>query len=115
VREVGLRKTFQWGPVSISPALRLNWLSAAVANYDFGVSAEQATIDRPAYEPGGSINPEIGVSVYAELGGHWILIASLGVDFLDNGIQDSPIVDQDSATVISRCLPVLTSAKGLVN
>lgn len=94
VAEAALRKTFQWGPVSVSPALRLNWLSAGVANYDFGVSAAQAAADRSAYQPGSSVNPEMGVSVYAELGGHWILQASLGVDFLDSRIQDSPIVDQ---------------------
>jgi outer membrane protein len=92
--EAALRKTFQWGPVSVSPAVRLNWLSADVANYDFGVSAEQAAADRPEYQPGSSINPEIGVTVYAELGGHWILQGNLGVDFLDSGIKHSPIVDQ---------------------
>ena len=94
VAEAALRKTLQLGPVSVAPALRLNWLSAEVANYDFGVGTKQATPNRPVYTPGSSINPEVGVSVYSELGGHWILQASLGVDFLDSGIQDSPIVDQ---------------------
>lgn len=92
--DLGLRKTFQWGPVSFSPMLRVNWLSTAVANYDFGVDAAAAAPDRPVYALGSTLSPEAGVSVYSELGRHWSLTINLGVEFLDSEIRDSPIVDQ---------------------
>lgn len=95
VAEAGFRKTFQWGPVSVSPALSVNWLSSAVASYDFGVSAEQSAPDRPAYSLGSALSPEVGVSVYSELGRHWSLTFNLGMEFLDKEIRNSPIVGQD--------------------
>jgi outer membrane protein len=93
--ELGLHKTYQLGPVSLSPSLKVNWLSAALANHDFGVRPEQARPDRPAYDLDGTFSPEAGCSVYAELGANWSLMMNAGVEFLDSDIRHSPIVNQD--------------------
>ena len=94
--EAGLRKTFQWKRVSFSPSVRINWLSASLARHDFGVRDDQAAPDRPAYDPGSTFSPEIGFSVYSELGAHWSLMFNTGVEFLDSSIRNSPIVDHNT-------------------
>lgn len=88
-------KSYQAGWLRIAPEVRVNWLSAAVANYDFGVPPGAATITRPAYDTGSAVGYELGFGSFIELSESWRIIMNIGVEFLPDNITDSPIVDDD--------------------
>jgi outer membrane protein len=92
---LSLGKTFQWGIARITPSAALNWLSASLSNYDYGVTAEQTRPDRPAYETGDSWSPEIGLGAFLEVTRSWLIIGNLGAEFLDSSVRSSPIVSED--------------------
>ncbi|MFO7534417.1 MAG: MipA/OmpV family protein [Kiritimatiellia bacterium] len=91
---LGLRRAFQHGVLSISPHLALNWLSADLADYEYGVPADRVREGRPAYRPGAAINSEIGVSLFVELSRDWRIILNGSATFLPAEITDSPIVER---------------------
>jgi len=88
-------KSYQAGWLRIAPQASINWLSAAVANYDFGVPASAATSTRPAYDTGSAVSYELGFGSFIELSESWRIIMNIGVEFLPDDIADSPIVDED--------------------
>lgn len=88
-------RPFQLGVASLSPRLGLQWTDADVSNYDFGVPAELALPERPAYAPASTLNTELGVGAFVEITERWRLVADLGVQLLDDDIEASPIVDDD--------------------
>ncbi len=90
-----ISKGFQAGWLRISPQLQLNWLSADLTNYDFGVPPDAATLTRPAYDTGSSISYEAGVASFIELTEDWRIIISLSAEFLPDEITNSPIVADD--------------------
>ena len=89
------RRPLQVGVARVTPRVGLRWFDRDLAQYDFGVTDDQALPARPAYSPGDSLNFEVGVGTFVELTRRWRLILNLGVQFLDDGITDSPIVDED--------------------
>lgn len=93
--KLSLGKTFQFGVARLTPNIGLNWMSSKLANYDYGVSSKQARAGRPAYQPGSAWNPEIGLSTFWELSRNWLIIGSVGTEFLDQDIRKSPIVSED--------------------
>jgi outer membrane scaffolding protein for murein synthesis (MipA/OmpV family) len=89
-----LGKAFQLSLLTISPKIAVNWLDDKLADYEYGVSAVQARLDRPAYHPGDAVNVEAGVTVFRELYKNWQIILSSSVVFLPSNLKGSPIVDQ---------------------
>lgn len=89
-------KGFQTGRFRIAPQLQVNWLSADLTNYDFGVPAGAATPTRPEYRTGSSISYEAGFGSFIELTEDWRIILSLSAEFLPDEIVASPIVDDDT-------------------
>ena len=77
------------------PAVRLAYLSEDYVDYYFSVSADESTPIRPVYQADAATNVWAGFSVGYELTPRWLLKGSLGVEFLDSSITDSPIVDED--------------------
>jgi outer membrane protein len=90
-----ISKGFQAGWLRISPQLQLNWLSADLTNYDFGVSPDTGTPARPAYKTSSSISYEAGVASFIELTEDWRIVLSLSAEFLPDEITNSPIVADD--------------------
>jgi outer membrane protein len=90
----GVEKAFQQGLFTISPKISVNWITATLADYEYGVSAAQARTDRPAYHPGDAVNFEVGIAIVRELYENWQLILSSSVVFLPSNLKDSPVVDQ---------------------
>lgn len=88
-------KGFQAGAFRFVPQLQLNWLSADIANYDFGVPASAATSVRPAYEIGSSVSYEVGFGSFIELTESWRIVLNVSAEFLPDEIVDSPIVADD--------------------
>jgi MipA family protein len=68
--------------------------SAKTVRYYFGVPADEATPDRPAYQPGASFNPNLGVNGAYKLGNGYALLFGADALLLGAGAGDSPIVER---------------------
>ena len=90
-----ISKGFQAGSLRFAPQLQINWLSADLTNYDFGVSSGAATVTRPAYNTGSSISYEAGIAGFVELTEDWRIVLNLSAEFLPDEIVNSPIVADD--------------------
>lgn len=88
-------KGFQAGAVRLVPEFQVNWLSADLTNYDYGVPQNAATALRPAYDTGSSVSVEAGFSSFIEITEEWRILFNLSAEFLPGEISDSPIVDDD--------------------
>jgi outer membrane protein len=88
-------KGFQAGWFRFVPQLRVNWQSADVANYDFGVPESAATPTRPAYDTGSAVSFQAGFGSFIELTEDWRIILNLSAEFLPEEISNSPIVGED--------------------
>lgn len=78
------------------PAVKLTYMSDDYADYYFGVSAAEATPARPAYRADAASNVWAGFSMGYELAPRWLLKASLGIEYLDDSISGSPIIERDT-------------------
>jgi outer membrane protein len=90
------RGDFGRGPFRVQPEVGLRWQSADLADYYFGVRADEATALRPAYRAGSALLPRVAVNALAPLGGQWSVFARLSFDDLPSEITDSPLVDRGS-------------------
>jgi outer membrane protein len=77
------------------PAVRLAYLSEDYVDYYFSVSDSESTPSRPVYQADAATNVWAGFSIGYELSPRWLLKGSLGMEFLDSSITESPIVDED--------------------
>jgi len=92
---LAIDKSFQAGNFRFSPELGVNWLAQDLANYDFGVPQKKALADRPAYRLDSIFTVDVGVGMLYEITTEWLLVMNVAVEFFDNEITDSPIVDED--------------------
>lgn len=92
---VSLSRDFQRGPLRLTPALEMSWLSKDLSNHDFGVSDAAATANRPAYATGDTVRVNLGLQSFIEISPNWQLIVNLQAGILDDAISDSPIVSED--------------------
>jgi outer membrane protein len=88
-------KSFQLGWLRIAPQLQLNWLSADLANHDFGVAADETTLARPAYDVGSFLSYEVGMSSFIELTEDWRIVLNIAAEKLPGDVAASPIVADD--------------------
>jgi outer membrane protein len=102
---LALEKSFQRGLLTVSPQLALNWMTAGLAGYEYGVAADRALEGRPAYRPGDAVDLEAGVNLFVELSGAWRILLNGSVEFLPAEITDSPIVDQSQ---VFNCFGAIT-------
>ncbi len=91
---IGLGRAFQRGILTATPKVGLNWLTAELAQYEYGVLEDQAVEGRPTYQPGDVVDFDVGISLFVELRGAWRVIANGSVTFLPSALTQSPIVDQ---------------------
>ena len=88
-------RSFQFGWLRISPQLQLNWLASELANHDFGVAPDEATLSRPAYDTGSVLSYELGLTSFIELTEEWRIVLSVAAEKLPDEVADSPIVADD--------------------
>lgn len=80
----------------ISPEIGLRWWSSRLADYSYGVAADEyCAVGGVAYRPGASNLLDVGVSGAQPLGRHWALAGSLRWRELPGSLRDSPLVDGD--------------------
>ncbi|MEL7448600.1 MAG: MipA/OmpV family protein [Pseudomonadota bacterium] len=77
------------------PYVRMTHFSDDYSNYYFGVSERESTPTLPQYAPGEVSQLKAGFKLGYELSPRWLLSTSLAVEFLDEAVRDSPIIDRD--------------------
>lgn len=93
-----LSHSYTLGDLSLTPAISINWQDSELTDHYYGVKASQATINRPAYDGGNSLNTAISLTVNYELNKHFSLIGQVRADQYGSEIEDSPLVDSDNTT-----------------
>ena len=86
---------FAIGPVRVKPKVGIEWQSAEVVRYHYGVSAADVRPDRPLHEPGGGVNLELGVTFTYPVAKRHTLQFRAGAVILSSEISRSPIVVRD--------------------
>jgi len=77
------------------PTFSLIQLSSDYANYYFGVSPAESNPLIPAYQAGSALNTAVGLRWGYGITDKWLLYGTVGLEFLDSEITNSPIVDKD--------------------
>ncbi len=77
------------------PSVNFIYMSDDYSNYYFGVSEQESTPSRLAYEPGAIMNTRIGFTLGYVLTPQWLLSTTIGVELLDSVVAASPIVGRD--------------------
>jgi outer membrane protein len=91
---VGYRYERWWtGRLRWRPYVTLAWRDADLNNYYYGVRPQEATPERPAYEPGSGVNVELGVLAAYRLAERWQVLAGAGVKRWSSGVAGSPVVE----------------------
>jgi outer membrane protein len=88
-------KPFEFEKSEISPSVGFALLSSNLADYYYGVRDDEARADRPAYNPGASVNWFVGLDANYQLNDDWTLLTSITYYWLDSDIRNSPIVNKD--------------------
>lgn len=74
----------------------LERLNSKSTRYYFGVGFDEATVSRPAYCPGASVNPTVGISGAYKIGNGYAVMFGTSVEALGAPAADSPIVERRS-------------------
>ena len=72
--------------------LEAEWLDSRLANYYFGVGANEATPTRPAFQPGSDTDFVLGLHFNYDFGRRSTILFGYEATVLGNNIADSPIV-----------------------
>ena len=84
----------------LTPSLGVQWLSANVVNYYYGVLPSEAAPGRPAYEGTSSVNLRVGLMLGYRASREWSLFGGVSNTWLGSGITDSPIVIHDTIAAL---------------
>lgn len=85
----------EWSGGFFVPSAEAVFRDADYTNYYFAVSADEATPSRPQYQPGSSTSYALKARWGYQLSDKWLLTGGVGLEFLDDVIANSPIVDRD--------------------
>jgi hypothetical protein len=77
------------------PSIRALYRDSSYTQHYFGVKAYEARPDRPEYAPDASLSWETRVRWGHAISEKWLLTSTIGVEFYDAEITDSPIVGRD--------------------
>lgn len=92
---VRVQRTFRREKFSVAPGLGIVVQSHRMADYYYGVPAQDAREGRPAYEVDTAANVRLGVRLTYAFNPHIQLAASPGIEWLDEEIRRSPLIDQN--------------------
>lgn len=91
---LGYRYDWTIGNLQLQPQFTIAARDARLNNYYYGVRLAEATAARPAYEPGGGVNAELGLSAVYRLSERWRLIGGVSATRWAAGVRASPIVEK---------------------
>ena len=84
------------GRWEVEPSVGVEWRSAEINRYHFGVSAADALPTRPLYRPDAGVSFEFGVSATCSFAESHSLQLTAGIESFGNEVADSPIVERSS-------------------
>lgn len=90
---LGYRYDLVLGKLQLQPQLTFAARDARLNNYYYGVRPAEATAQRPAFEPGGGINAELGLAAAYRLSERWRLTGGISARRWASGVRSSPIVE----------------------
>lgn len=93
--DLSWQKVLARGKVILAPAFGVVYQDADHVGYYYGVRADEQRPWRPAYEGDSVVNPRASMVISWRLHGPWSLIGISSFEWLDDPIQDSPVVDRD--------------------
>ncbi len=82
----------------VTPFISYVYQDSTLADYYYGVSAEEARPDRPAYEASSARSVRLGVGTTYKVNKRFVVFANAAHETLDSTVKDSPLVDEDSLT-----------------
>ena len=88
------------GSLQIEPEVGVEWHSAKVNRYYYGVGAAGVRPDRPFYEPDAGVNYELGVTVTYPFAERHALSLEVEAEWLSSEVSDSPIVERESVASV---------------
>jgi MipA family protein len=98
----GVSRMFVLGDrFTVTPRLGTAWMNDAGVDYYYGVTAAEATAGRAAYSGSSTVNVEAGLGLGYMLTENQMLLLDLSATRLGDGIADSPIVPDDTLTLVS--------------
>jgi hypothetical protein len=92
--EASFPMEFDWGYLVPAAALIRN--DATHNRYYYGVEETPLLPEREAYVPGASLNPKLSLEWGFAIREKWLLSGSVGHEWLDTAITDSPIVGRET-------------------
>ena len=94
--DLGWRRGFGTGKMNLLPAVVMVYQRADQVDYYYGVRPDEARPGRPAFQGEAVFNPRASVLFVYRFTQRWGLTTLVSVDFFDDEITSSPIVDQSS-------------------
>ena len=94
--ELRLTQRFALGAIPLGVYAGAMWRSQDLSRYLYGVTGAEALIGRPAFDPGATTSPYIGVNASLPVSPRVRVFGTVQADFLDPAITDSPIVTEDA-------------------
>lgn len=90
------RYTFNPEPyqANFRPYAELQWLSDKVTDYYVGVQADEAKLDRPAYQADAAFAFRAGLAIEQPLSPRLTLVGDAAITAYDSQISDSPIIER---------------------
>jgi len=93
--ELSIERTWEFGGIEIGPGISVQYQSSDWTDYYFGVSGRESRVGRPKYDPGSAFNYSAELMARYELVSGIELIGMVEYTYLDDNIQDSPIIEKD--------------------
>jgi outer membrane protein len=92
VRFLGLRRIELGHRFGVEGFGEVEWLSAKVADYYYGVTSGEATASRPFYQPGSSVDLVVGLHFNYDCGRRSTILFGYEASILGPAAAHSPIV-----------------------
>lgn len=94
------RNFFVTDALRLTPSAGIEWQSARLVNYYYGVSPGETSSSRTAYEGRDTINISTGLGGIFRLTDRWCLLGGAYAMYLGKGITESPIVEHSIAMLV---------------
>lgn len=83
------------GQARVTPHIDATYLSDNVADYYFGLDADESLSGSYAYFPDAALVPGVGVDLAYSLSGNWTLYTGVDYQRYPDEIADSPLIEDD--------------------
>ena len=91
--ELTWRRNIDRGDLTLAPFMTVFWQDSDLTGYYYGVDADEASTDTPAYQPGSALNVQAGINTSYLLTDNVFVYANLALNAYDSTIMKSPLVD----------------------